>query len=192
MKNIAKLNELMFDPQIRLHWLQYLANKRGDFKTAFCFKNKDGEVCFSKHHTVIHCQETENYTHLMKASHRQIFEEEIVLDFDRKDFKNSNALILKAVYGCRDNLLKRKFGFKIFQTGSTGYHIHIPFDKSSYTLKRLERLRKVMVAKYNCDSAKAYASNLIALEFAPHWKTGNQKRLLFDNTTEDIEYELSR
>lgn len=191
MKDTIKINKLMLDPNIRSHWLQYLANKRGDFKTAFCFKNKDGEVCFTKHHTVIHCQETENYAHLMRASHRQIFDEEIVLDFDLKDYKGKYDMMHYLVL-CQRDMNKRKIPFKLFKTGSTGYHMHIPIKKDYESERKWARAKSTLISKFRCDALKSSSNVLIALEFAPHWKTGNQKELVHDTTSEDIEYDLSK
>jgi hypothetical protein len=193
VKDLDEINSFFLDNKNRSGLLQYLANKRGDFKTAFCFKASNGDVCFSKHHTVIKCQETDNFAHLEKASHRQIFNEEVILDFDIKDFNDSSLDILDAVIKCKEELIKFKTAFKVFQTGSTGFHIHIPiYDTDKNSVKRITKLKAYLIQKYKCDALKSSSNVLIALEFAPHWKTGKQKKLLFDTTTEDLIYELSR
>ena len=40
------------------------------------------------------------------------------------------------------------------------------------------------------DSGKSSEKTMIALEFCPHWKTGNMKELLFDNCLWGIQDEL--
>lgn len=188
--NVEKINEFFSDDNIRCGWLQYLANRRGDFKTAYNFKLPDGSKGFSKHRTVIECQETDNLKHLQQATHRQIFSEEIILDFDIKDFNNSKEEIEKAVYDCYTFLDSNKITYRLFFTGSTGYHLHLahPEVKQFQSAIRWEKARRFFINKFKCDSLKSSTNVLIALEFAPHWKTGNQKKLIRDTANSGVYY----
>lgn len=186
---VDELNVYFAESINRSHWLQYIANKRGDFKTA-CSYTINSEKKFSKHWTVISCQENERYRHLETASHRQIFEEEIVLDFDESSFDNNPEQLRKIFERCLRELKHFDIEFKAFFTGSKGYHIHITVD--ALKINNLDLIKKNIIRKYKCDALKASNNVLIALEYAPHWKTGQQKRLLIDTTKEDVFYELSR
>ena len=192
MKDLDKINAFFLNAQNRSELLQHLANKRGDFKVAYSFTRQDGEKGFSKHKTVIQCQEEEDTQHLLRASHRQIFEEEVVLDFDKKDFDRLGKDILTSVKECSKYFDDLKVYHKVFATGSTGFHIHIPIERSNGSTKSWNRVKATLISKFNCDMLKTSSNVLIALEYAPHWKTGSQKKLIKDTTEEDLQYELSR
>jgi len=186
-------NKHFADAKNRSDLLQYWANSRGDFKVAYSFNLSNGDKGFSKHKTVIQCQEEEDFLHLEKASHRQIFKEEIVLDFDKDKFQDEKQLRVRFLE-CISVLDELKVGYRAFITGSTGFHIHISLDRIQYEeqYKKFERLKLHIIARFNCDMLKSSSNVLIALEFAPHWKTGKQKEMLFDTTGEELYYDLSR
>jgi hypothetical protein len=151
--------------------LQYLANKHGDFKVAKSWRKKDGEIIWSRHKSVLECSESiRGIEWLNQVSHRQILPIEIVLDLDE------NPTIQKLNIIC-DELEKKEYHYKAYETGSRGFHIHIFLPNSFILLnKRLkEQVREDMIKEFGADLHKKNEV-LIALEEAPHWKTGNIKK----------------
>lgn len=193
MIDLDEYNLFFSNPKNRSMWLQSTANRFGDFKTAHS-RIANGEPIFTKHLSVLRCQETGNFVHLEQANNRQISDYEIVLDHDL--LKGESLSELKTRFeSTKLDLINKGIKFRAFFTGSKGYHIHIPLrptDISTISAQKLKKIKSKLIANYQCDALKASSNVLIALEFAPHWKTGNQKKLIYDNTSEDLFYELSR
>lgn len=65
-----------------------------------------------------------------------------------------------------------------FSTGSRGVHIHtlLP-DLITRDLPKIHRIKQHFLLKYDADPQKATLHSMIALEGAPHWKTGVTKVL---------------
>jgi DNA primase catalytic subunit len=75
----------------------------------------------------------------------------------------------------RDNWLS----YQVYFSGSKGTHIHIRHGKLRLLSKEeREEQRGYIIELCGCDKQKARDRQMIALEFAPHWKTGNPKTLL--------------
>ncbi len=60
--------------------------------------------------------------------------------------------------------------FYIYETGSRGYHIHIFFNHDLTT-----KQKEAIIKYFDADIQKAGEKTLIALENAPHWKSGKLK-----------------
>lgn len=155
----------------RKKYIQELCNKYGDFKVAFSFKNKKGDIIWSKHKSVIECWESDTgLGFLDKVNHRQILPFEIVLDIDDNPSKKNLNLICDKL----DSLLCK---YIAFFTGSKGYHIHIKEkDLLFISPQQREKLRETMILYFKCDIAKKSEKSMIALENVPHWKTGKLKK----------------
>lgn len=163
----------------RTAYLQWLCNKYGDFKVAH--KSKDGQ--WSKHFSVLYCWHNLDVQQwrLEIANNRQIFACELVIDLDPntnetiEDMQNKLKEIVK-------DLRKRQVKYKIFFSGSRGYHIHciIPYLLFMPQNKRT-KYRESILRKYNADVAKKSEKTMIALEYAPHWKTGMEKIEVMEN-----------
>lgn len=87
-------------------------------------------------------------------------------------------------------LVKKKFFFYPYNTGSRGFHIHLFFNRA---LNRKEKVK--FLKKYGlgiADLQKAGERCPIALENCEHYKTGNKKTplIVFDETAflSDINY----
>lgn len=150
--------------------LQNLANKYGDFKVAKSWKDKEGNILWSKHRSILECWETEwGLNWLSQVSHRQILPCEIVIDLD------DNPTIEKLEWIC-NKLESKGENYIAYFTGSKGYHIHIK-DKYFVLLnkKQKEDVRLKLLKALGADLHKK-DEVMIALEDVPHWKTGNIKK----------------
>ena len=169
--------ELLKSPSKNLSkkgWLDYLYYKTGRQQTNFFVcgtYSKDGKPGFTKWKTYLdsvavidminHTETWEERKYFEAINQRQILPHEIVLDIE--DPKELNPII--------ENL--RKWGWNncfIFKTGSKGFHIHI-FGNRNMTIEEKEAI----VGKLGTDIQKCSEKNLIALEYCPHWRTGNLK-----------------
>lgn len=166
----------------RFALLQNLANKYGDFQVTHSYINQKGDKIFSKWRSVNELSEKQ---YVPKVSHRQILPFEIVLDIDEPNkLEQSKRLFKSLAY-----FLSLKCDLFLFSTGSKGYHIHIfaisDFKQDTYKrhktnnfLLQLENIIKKYSNIFGLDCLKISRNVLIALEFAPHWKSQKQKKIL--------------
>lgn len=88
-----------------------------------------------------------------QINQRQIFPNEVVLDLEEKHQLKPIA----------EELSNWDVDFKVYSTGSRGYHIHIFFKK--------EVKNKLKIIRYfGADEQKADEKTMIALENTPHFK----------------------
>lgn len=146
-------------------WLDYLYNTYGEFKLAFASLDKDGNPFWSKHHPYQEIRDDQRFIEC--ANNRTILESELVLDLEQPD-----QLIPTIAKLHEENV----YTYSVFKTGSRGYHIHIfnPVFQESINPKA-RKLKEHIIRKIGADPAKASNKAMIALEFAPHWKTGKTK-----------------
>ena len=105
-----------------------------------------------------------------QINQRQILPNEVVLDIeDPKQLPN----ILQ-------QLKKWDWEFKVFETGSRGYHIHL-FNSEDFTTDEKE----FIITKLGADIQKGSEKNMIALENFPHFKTGRPKTEV-ENANRDL------
>jgi hypothetical protein len=170
-------------------FIEHLSNKFGDFKITRMTKTKEGDIFCSKHKLVSECN-AENNDLLYTANNRQIFESEIVIDIDPAKDENPEVTLWKFNTTCQ-RLKNDKVNFRAYSTGSRGYHIHIicPFLLGMTNYNRTKFRDKFLKIYQYYDLAKNNNNVTIALEFSPHWKTGNPKKLIYD-TTMGWDYEL--
>ena len=172
------LNQLYSLDTNRFALLQSLANTFGDFKATHSIVKKNGDKQFSKWRTIVELSES-GYT--PKLSHRQILPFEIVLDVDEPDKLKQTTKLFRGLCS------SLKCDLFMFETGSKGYHIHI-FAINDYIKKKkniynnfldsLEIIIKRYAKYYDLDTLKISRNVLIALEFAPHWKSQKQKKII--------------
>lgn len=154
-------------------WLQKISNKYGDFKVAKSYKNKKGEVSFSKHKSILDCW-TNDLDFMDEVNHRQVLPYEVILDLDDKD-------AIDKVDNICDDLNELDEEFYCFFTGSKGFHIHIIDRKlRNYPdwVKKVIREELYKLSSINFDVHKSSSKVLIAMENTPHWKTGEKKCLV--------------
>ena len=150
-------------------WLDVLyydiGKQQGDFFISGLKKTPDGEVIstkWKKYSEVCFPLNPWDYKKIDWVNQRQILPNEIVLDLEDKE----RILSIKEKL---DRLFKDNY--KIYSTGSRGYHIHIFF-----TQPISETDKKTWAKIFGSDLLKAGEKTMIALEDCPHWKTGMNKQ----------------
>jgi len=131
-------------------------------------QNKDGYMSKRYKYSYVGFQKKR---FIVEANARTILKNEIVIDLD-DGTKTEMIRIAKEI-------IKWYPEAKVFDSGSKGIHIHI-FDNKLLDMKRHEREdhRLKLINIFNADTQKAYERTTIALEYAPHWKTGYLKEEL--------------
>lgn len=119
-------------------------------------RKKFSQVCFD-------LENKSNKWFVGKCNQRQILPIEIVLDLEEKDK-------LKPII---KELQDLKVRFYVFSTGSRGYHIHIFFNRE---ISEAEKLK--IIKHFGADPQLSSNRHMVALEFAPHWKSGKIKDLI--------------
>ena len=146
-----------------------------DFELAYATLSDEGVPIWSKWRSymeLMFLSDKKKVEFIEKANNRTILKNEIVLDVDE------NPTIEKFNKIC-DSLDKRGYSYKGYFTGSKGYHIHVNDDMLlSFGRVARETMKLNLIRKYGCDEQKAHERCMIALEHAPHWKTGKRKKLL--------------
>jgi len=107
------------------------------------------------------CSDKEQKRFFDLINQRQILPIEIVLDLEEKE------QLPKVI----EKLRKFKANFKVYSTGSRGYHIHLFFKEE---LEEEEKGR--IINFFQTDSMKAHHKTMIALENTPHWKSNKLKQ----------------
>lgn len=115
---------------------------------------------------------------LTKANSRTILTIEIVLDLD--PLKNGTPEEIKQRYEqVLQKLDEDGLHYLPYLTGSRGYHVHLIFPElANMDAPQRKKIKEFIINKYGGDSMKKSERTMIALEYAPHWKTGNPKILL--------------
>ncbi len=142
-----------------------LGNQQYDFFVSGLKKTVDGtkSTRWRKFSEVVFPLGIDEEYKLSWVNQRQILPNEIVLDLENKSQLKPISKELK----------KLGINFYVFSTKSRGFHIHIFLDRE------LNEEQKLSVIKYfGADSQKAGNKTMIALEFAPHWKSNKIKELI--------------
>lgn len=103
----------------------------------------------------------EEISYFNSINQRQILPNEVVLDIEERE--KIGDIISKLLLG--------GYEFKIFNTGSRGFHIHLFFGNEEFN----EEEKRAIISYFGTDIQKSNDKNLIALEGCPHWKTGRNK-----------------
>jgi len=136
--------------------------KKEDGVTKSTKWKKYSEVCFPIDQAG-HCDDLHTWAFFNRCNNRSIFPNEIVLDLEDPDQFDNLKFALDAY----------QFKYYAFKTGSKGYHFHLFFDEDL-----IEAEKVLLINRFGCDAQKASKRCMIALEFTPHWKTGNTKSLI--------------
>lgn len=154
--------------------------------------HKEGEeTIWTKRHTFLElCEDPTKYEWFIQhCNHRQILQNEIILDFDRTIDNTLEDEDIKEIV----RILKQDhWRFCVYHTGSRGVHIHI-FNEHLILKKSIDR-EKYRTAFINVlqerlakglDLQKASDKTMIALENTPHWKTGIKKTIILNHGVEE-------
>jgi len=152
----------------RVGYLQDLCNDYGDFLVAMTFKGREGDMCWSKHRSVLELWHSDyGLDFLSKVNHRQILCVEIILDYDFELKPLMKSIIKK-------ELRKKGYEYKAYHTGSKGIHVHV-IHKPLGLMSRYEReqKREEIIKLCGAEMMKKSDKCMISMEkFAPHWKSG--------------------
>ena len=157
-------------------YLQELCNRYGDFKVARTWKDTEGNHHWSKHRSVLVCWETEEGLQFLDCvNHRQILQNEIIIDLDNKPSEKKFNKVCDAIQ-------KSTCDYAAYSAGR-GYHIHMLIPSKWIHLARmvglsLDSFRERRIKMFQGDKAKIHTNTMIALEGVPHWKTGAIKKLI--------------
>ena len=145
-------------------FLELLYEEKGDYKIHYVNK----EVGVRTWKKDMYYTQAKNID-IEQCNLRRILAEELILDIE-----GPNQLPL-----IKQKLLHDGWAYELWSTGSRGFHIRIMIPE----LKKIERdvrnkFRKGVIQDYQCDVSKANEDTWIAVEYADHFKSGNQKTLL--------------
>lgn len=153
-------------------YLDYLYYKIGkqqfDFKISGLKRTENGDKStkWYKYSEKIMIIDPDEEYKIKWVNQRQILPIEIVVDLEERETIKE---VLKKI---------KSFGhtnYKIFDTGSRGYHIHLFFPKE-LTEKQKEKYLQRLGADTQLNSNK----HMINLEYAEHWKSGKLKKEVFE------------
>lgn len=157
--------------------LQVARNKHGEFKVATHYQ----EEKWSRHIDVIEITEKEEWWRLEQANNRTSFLNEIILDFDPilgEDTQHFKNRVGKVFFSMKE----KEINFRCFFSGSRGYHFHIEFNYLVFLSNHhRDSVKKAIISLFNAELLKASERTMIALEYTPHWKTGNAKKEVFED-----------
>jgi len=102
---------------------------------------------------------------------RQVMSDEVPLDME------SPEQLFKAVA----LLEEKKLSYKLWATGSRGFHVFLQFpDLLNYPQQVRNAVRNRVIREFGGDITKASEITMLALEYAPHFKTGVCKTLVLE------------
>jgi len=143
-----------------------VGKQKYDFELCYLSKEKDIKTKWKKYSDVgFDIENQKNRRAIEIANNRTILRNEVVLDLD-------NPELFKKLLEQLDN--DERY-YKVYKTGSKGYHFHLLFDGELTPEEKLE-----IIKGYKCDTQKASERTMIALEFTPHWKTEKPKELIIE------------
>lgn len=100
-----------------------------------------------------------------KVNLRQIFNNEIVLDLEDKNYSE----IIKQL------ITDGNQSYKLINTQSRGFHIHlIIIGLEQLNKEQRKEYRKLFIKNYSCDLSKASEETLISIEGRPHFKSNKE------------------
>lgn len=167
----------------RRGYLQMMVNKYGDYKVARGWKNKEGDIIWTRHRSVMECWESEEGLRFLDSvNNRTGLECEVRLDTDPKKGETPEQSLEKFNVIC-DWLDKSKItDYLGFFSGSRGYHVHLFFPKLiSKSKERQDELKKYIIKKFGAELLKVSKNTMLTLEFAENNKTSNLKTVLRGN-----------
>lgn len=146
-------------------FLEKLYHNFGDFEVTKLIK-KGKEVTGSKWVKYSEVRETPK-AEFMNC--RSVLAEELILDLEEPERLNE----------IKEMLDKEKYTYEVWATGSRGYHIRLIFEEYKNLPEDIKpKVKEFQIKKYGCDTSKKSNRNVIALEYANHFKTGNPKTLI--------------
>ena len=149
-------------------YLQEHCNRCGDFYIT----HRDGDS-WGKHKSVLEIWHNEDeFWRYEKATDRTPSPCEVFIDIDPG--KDNDALIM--LQNALEVLDNYNFDYKLFFSGSRGYHVHVMYPElTSMSKYSRERIREFLIRRCGGDTMKKSDRHMIALEYSPNPKTGKMK-----------------
>ena len=164
-----------------LAYLDFLFYKVGKQNVDFFLQQQQQDKFMSKRRKYSDVGFSKDLKWLSFANARTIMDNEIVLDIDplsgeyMEDFQERIVKVKKEILVEKED---KPDYWGIFQS-NRGIHIHIWFNKMLYwDSEKRKRCRLTFIDKYKADKLKINEKVMIALEGAPHWKSGKIKKLI--------------
>lgn len=176
-------------------WLFHLQNDLGNNDLEICLsgKTREGNIWFSKRYKLFNLMhlnpsdlistDTQDkikkpiWWFIQNATHRSILDIEIVIDIDDKgEYESIKDKAIDIIKNLKKNFSDTQF--KVYFTGSKSYHIHI-FIQEFRDIPIRDELKKTFLADFVEADALKVGKNMIALEGAPHYKSGQIKEEVF-------------
>lgn len=156
-------------------WLSELYYGLGYQSTNFALQsawiNKEEETCFSKRSTYLDLIDMP-----YGLNQRQMLKNEVILDMDDGSLQDYHKFTIQ--------LEKTGFKFYAYATKSgRSRHISLYYNRMFLHLKRRDRqeMRYHFQESYGCDTQLSSESHMIQLEYTPHFKTNEIKKLIYCN-----------
>ena len=112
-----------------------------------------------------------------KVNLRRLFSNEVVLDLEDKSQLDN----------CLQKLNEHNWSYRVWDTGSRGYHIHLLFEGlEKEHLEVRNRFRKFVISEFEADESVASESHAIAMEDKIHFKTQKSKTLFKESKTSTL------
>jgi hypothetical protein len=106
---------------------------------------------------------------------------EVVYDFDPMENESTESFNFRLQHQLETMSKERVNIVGVFKTGSRGIHIHaIHPEVVEWPRDRIHKWKQYCINRYGSDPAKATLRSMIAIEGAPHWKTGNRKEAILN------------
>jgi hypothetical protein len=146
----------------KVELLEGLYGRHGDFELFHMDGIRGGSTRWRRWKRYSECSDEER----RQANLRSVLRPEIVLDLDEP--------------GQLEEVLKKlnssSLSYSVWSTGSRGQHVHLLFDElEELAPDDRQRVKAAFIRQYGGDPAKKAERNLIAIENAPHFKTGKPK-----------------
>jgi hypothetical protein len=156
----------------KLEHLEKLYDEHGDFIIAQIYKGPSGGLVCSKHFK--YSESRSNAPKLKAVNLRSLLSDEVLFDFESQT----------QAYEGLPKLDEDKISYSAWFTGSRGYHVHAYYPElANYSEQYRQQVRLLLINRYGSDPSKK--SGLLAIEYAPHFKTRRPKVLRARKGEED-------
>jgi len=172
-------------------YLYHIYNDLGirGLRIAHNYTDEQGELRFSKwidYNTLMHLEPGERVPgmymdkneFIAKATHRTILDIEVMLDVDEPATSAGFETIDETSAAIIAFLRKHGFSFVVHHTGNKSYHISfLHTDLRNKSKNHRRKLKSwILEESLGADGMKTSSNQMIALEGAPHYRSGEPKK----------------
>jgi len=172
-------------------FLYHIYNDLGvrGLRIAHNYQDENDELRFSKwidYHTLMHLAPHETIPggymqrddFIAKATHRTVLDIEVMLDIDEPATQAGFDTIDQTSAAIIAFLRRHNFSFVVHHTGNKSYHISFLNQEFRHQDERdVKKLKSwILEESLGADGMKASSNQMIALEDAPHYRSGKPKK----------------